>query len=116
VAAWEKFRLHAKRGGATHGGQTLFSRSLIFLLTKARPVSILAWKTVLPDERALRMPSRKESDLRLSWRLTKTPNNQKSPTGRWPAKEKFKFFTFEAGMYMKTKEITTKCPRKNRTF
>jgi hypothetical protein len=33
------------------------------------------------------MVSRKESDLRPSWRLTNTPYNKKSPIGRWPRKK-----------------------------
>ena len=42
---------------------------------------------MLTDERALRMVSRKESDLCLSWRLTNTPYNKKSPIGRSSTKK-----------------------------
>ena len=82
-----------------------------FFLTKPSQVVYNGWLTVLSDERALRMPSWQESDLRPPGRLVNSPKDKKSQTRHF-AQKKFSFFTFEAGMCMKTKGRQMKCPKR----
>jgi len=57
------------------------------------------------------MPSRKEFGLRPSWRLIITPNNQKSPTGRWPTKKMLIYIERSRYVY-ENKQKDDKMPRK----
>ena len=55
------------------------------------------------------MPSWKESNLRPLGRLIHSPTTRSHQSGVGP-RGKNKFFTFKAGMYMKTKDSKTNCP------